>query len=365
MSGGIRDRTEALERDDGRNIDPSLGELRGEGAMIRVESPEHGYPTSREIARRPRSEAAEQPTYYHQPVIKAPVWIWSVPLYLFVGGLAGASAALAATARALDPGGLRRLIRPAHAVSLSGDMLGACLLIYDLGRPARFLNMLRVFRPTSPMSIGSWLLSASGVTSALTVLFDGRARGGVLGRIGAVASYASGLFGLPLAGYTAVLLTNTAVPVWQGGRRMLPPLFLTSSAASAGALLGLFGIGRRGRAVARRFALLGGAAELALGFAFELEVGRSPHVARPLRDGVSGALWSLSRALIGASLLASLAARRDRRRIHALAGILGLSGALVLRAAVFLAGKASARDPRATFRQQRDGFGAAEVTRAR
>ncbi|APR81409.1 Formate dehydrogenase O putative subunit protein [Minicystis rosea] len=342
-------------RDDGRHIDPALGILSGEGATIRMVAPEHAYPAPRETAE------CEGKTYYGQPVLKAPVWIWSVPAYFFVGGTAGAASALAAAAQAFDPRGSRRLIRRAHQISMAGDILSAGLLIHDLGRPTRFLNMLRVFRPTSPMSVGSWVLAMSGAASTLAVLAGERR--GAIGHVGKAAGYVSGGLGLPLAGYTGVLLTSTAVPIWQGGRRALPPLFLASSAAGAGALLSMLPIGARGRAAARRFGMFGDVAALALGLAYEREVSRVRRVASPLRHGPSGVLWALSRALTGASVVLSAASRTDTRRRAA--GALTLLGAASLRAAVFLAGKASARDPQATFEQQRAGLGAAEVTASR
>lgn len=302
--------------------------------------------------------ATADPTYYDAPVLKEPVWIWSVPLYLFVGGTAGAASALAAAAQAVAPRALRGLVEHAHRLSLAGEVLSAGLLIYDLGRPARFLNMLRVFRPTSPMSIGSWTLSASGAAGALAVLSSRRR--GALGKIGIGAGYAEGLLGLPLAGYTAVLLTNTAVPIWQGGRRALPPLFLASSAASAGALLSLLPIGRRGRAAARRFERFGAVASLALQVAFEAEVGSVRRVARPLHRGSSGVLWWTARALTAASVLGAVA---HGRRAQVLSSVLALAGGLALRAALFMAGKASARDPRATFHPQRARLGEGAAAR--
>jgi formate-dependent nitrite reductase membrane component NrfD len=356
-------KAELVPVDDGRNVDAARGALHGEGASIRVDAPEHAYPTIREAARGAPEGPGPDPTYYGEPVIKEPVWVWTIPLYFFVGGVAGASAALASAAHALDPEGQRSLVRCAHWISAAGDVVGAGLLVSDLGRRARFLYMLRVIRPTSPMSVGAWVLAGSGAASALSALLGERR--GAFGRVGAAAGHASGLLGLVLAGYTGVLLASTAVPVWQGGRRALPPLFLASSAASAGALLHLSPIGRRGRAAARGFAVLGGTLSLALAHAFEREVARSPRAARPLHMGASGALFQVARAMAGAGLLLSVAPPRRQRAARALGDALALAGSLGLRAAIFLAGKASARDPRATFHQQRDGLGAAEVMGSR
>jgi formate-dependent nitrite reductase membrane component NrfD len=298
-------------------------------------------------------------TYYDQPVIKEPVWIWSVPMYLYVGGLAGASSVLAAAAQARDPRGLRRLIRRAHAVAMVSEVVCAGLLIHDLGRPARFLNMLRVFRPTSPMSVGSWALTISGGSSTAAALFGGRR--GLLGRIGTVAGYASGVIGMPLAGYTAVLLANTAVPVWQGSRVTLPPLFLGSATASAGALLDLFPLRERERAVVHRYGLAGKIATLVVAPLLLLEIGARSRASLPLRSGASAALWKLSLGLTASSLLLSLVPGRGSPQRRIASGLLGTAGAVALRWAIFQAGKASSRDPRATFEPQRARLAAAET----
>jgi formate-dependent nitrite reductase membrane component NrfD len=234
------------------------------------------------------------------------------------------------------------------------------LLISDLGRPTRFLNMLRVFRPSSPMSVGSWILAACGALSGASALF-GFSKG-LLGRFGDLSSYLAAVLGLPLAGYTGVLVANTAVPVWQGGRKALPVLFMGSAAASAGAFLELIAKREEGAAAARRFGTVGKAAELVAGFVYEREVGTVvERVARPLSEGVSGTLWKTARALTVASLgLSLLPGLAKWKRVAA--GLTGLAGALALRFAVFHAGKASARDPRATFEQQRAGQGAEEIT---
>ncbi|MDQ4089128.1 MAG: polysulfide reductase NrfD, partial [Actinomycetota bacterium] len=101
-------------------------------------------------------------SYYGRPVLKAPVWKPIIAWYFFTGGLAGASSALALAAQLA---GNRRLRRSALLASAAGIAVSGPLLVVDLGRPARFLNMLRVAKPTSPMSVGSWILAAFGPLS--------------------------------------------------------------------------------------------------------------------------------------------------------------------------------------------------------
>src|SRR5205823_11154878 len=144
-------------------------------------------------------------TYFDRPVLKEPVWIWAVPAYFSVGGVAGAAAVLGAAAQLLGHDELRGLVRRCRVIAAAGTALGTAFLIEDLGRPGRFLNMLRVFRPTSPLSVGSWVLAPAAVLSAGSAVLPGP--------IGDAAGLGSGALGGPLATYTSILLTNTAVPV--------------------------------------------------------------------------------------------------------------------------------------------------------
>ena len=162
---------------------------------------------------------AEWRSYYGHPVIKQPVWKPEIPFYFFFGGLGGASAGLALLAQAR---GNEELARRAWANALAGVAASPLLLISDLGKPARFLNMLRVFKVTSPMSVGSWLLSASGLATTLAAADAWTGRLPAPGRV--ARPLAAGL-GLPLATYTAALVANTAVPVWHEARTTLPFLF--------------------------------------------------------------------------------------------------------------------------------------------
>lgn len=337
----------AEPRIDGRNIDPQLGVLQGEGAQQSVSVPESSSPISAPALAAPGS-------YYGQPVLKEPVWIWSIPLYFYVGGVAGASSVLGAAAEIAGGGRLSPLVRGCHLVGTAGDALSGALLVHDLGRPERFLNMLRVFRVRSPMSMGSWILAASGGANAAGLLFARRR--GALGAVGRVAGVASGPLGAALAGYTAVLLNNTANPLWQHTNRTLPLLFMSSAVASAGALLQHLPLDARSRRVARSYGMVGAASALAASIAVEREATRSTPVAQPLREGLPGALWTASKVCTATGLVMSLFSRR-RTWANAAGSALVTAGALAMRFAIFHAGKASARDPHATFRPQREGLG--------
>jgi formate-dependent nitrite reductase membrane component NrfD len=217
----------------------------------------------------------------------------------------------------------------------------AALLIADLGRPARFINMLRVFRPSSPMNVGTWILSSFGAcatAAAAPFLPDGMRDAAAVG---------AGIVGVPLTSYTGVLLVGTAVPLWQGARRTLPILFSASGAAAAASLFDLVRVRGRGAKAIHRLGTAAKVAELGMMLALEAEVRRTPRVAVPLRTGFSGALWRAAQGLTLASLGLSLL--RKRRA----SGVLGTTGSLLLRFALMSAGHRSARDPRAVSEQQR------------
>lgn len=154
----------------------------------------------------------------------------------------------------------RAIVTPARWIATVGTTTSAALLIADLGRPSRFYEMLRVFRPTSPMNMGTWILSGSGATAGASAVLP------LLGatKLADAAGLTAELFGLGLASYTGVLISATAVPAWQHGNRTLPPLFAASATASTGALLDLLGV--ESRAV-EAFGNVGKIAELALDFA--------------------------------------------------------------------------------------------------
>jgi formate-dependent nitrite reductase membrane component NrfD len=347
---------------DGRNIDPEVGILEGEASHQAVPDGRGRGEGAVPYSVWPEVPSARDPgdvTYYDRPVLKEPVWIWAVPAYFYAGGVSGAAAVLGTTVQLSDDGELRDLVVRCRWVAAGAGALGTGLLVHDLGRPERFLNMLRVFRPTSPMSVGSWVLAAAGPLTAGSAILSRRR--GVLRRLGDVAGAVAGVVGMPLTGYTAVLLSNTAVPLWQETRRGLPAAFTASAMSSAASLLDLMDLDERSERIVKRFGIAGKIAEIAAMRAVETEAGRTERVARPLHEGLGGALWRASKALTVASLALSLLPGK-RRAVRTTAGLLGTAGAVALRFAVFHAGKASARDPRTTFQHQRSGHGGVEVT---
>jgi formate-dependent nitrite reductase membrane component NrfD len=332
-----------VEHTDGRNIDPSLGTLSGEGASIAVHEPRDVYPTR---VGAPPGELTTEVGYYGLPALKEPVWISTIPTYFYVGGVAGASLALAAAVElAPHDEAMRVLSRRCRVVALVGIVASSGLLVADLGRPERFLHMLRVFRPTSPMSVGSWVLVAAGGVTTLSFL------PGIAGR---ACTMVGGLLGAPLAGYTAVLLANTAVPLWSATRRTLPILFVASAVTAAASLLELLPSSPREARVVRRFGLVGKLAELVATELVSRDASRVHRVGAPLRSGLAGSLFRSAKLLTLASAALSIIPRRGRAT-RAVSGVLGTLGAIAVRFAIFHAGKSSARDAQATFSAQRAG----------
>ena len=280
---------------------------------------------------------------YDRPVIKEPVWKPQIPFYFYSGGLAGASAGLAALS---ELEGNRTLARRAWAIALAGGAASPALLITDLGVPSRFVNMLRVFKLTSPMSVGSWILTAFG---SLTAVATFSAWTGAAPRAGAVAKAGSAVLGLPVSTYTAALIANTAVPAWHEARAALPAVFAAGAAASAGAAaMALTPPGDAG--AARRLTVIGAAGELAAVTLMERQLGE---LGRPYHEGAAGLLGKLAKGLTltGGGLAATPAARNRPGAIAASA--LVTAGAVLERWSIFRAGHQSAADPAAVIGPQR------------
>jgi formate-dependent nitrite reductase membrane component NrfD len=283
-------------------------------------------------------------SYYGRPIVKEPVWNPEIPYYFFTGGVAGASSVLHVIAKL---SGNERLAKTALYVGAAAEIVSPVLLVKDLGRPERFLNMLRMFKVTSPMSVGSWVLLVSGGAATTAA---GLELLGILRPVKWAAEGVAFLAGPPLATYTGALLANTAIPVWSEARDELPWLFGASAVASAGAAAAVF-TPLEAAGPARRAAIAGVATELGLMKARERRLG---FVGEVYKEGEAGKFSRLTKActVAGASLL-GLAGRRSRTAA-ATGGALVLAGELALRWSVFKAGFQSARDPRHTVLPQKE-----------
>jgi hypothetical protein len=292
---------------------------------------------------------AEFRSYYGRPVLKRPRWqAPHLPGYLYFGGLSGAAAAMAGMA---DATGRGRLSLTGRVTAATAAAAGSALLVAELGRPERFFNMLRVFKPTSPMSVGSWVLATHG---ALTGLSAASGVTGVAPWLGRAAGAGAALTGPVLATYTGVLMADTAVPAWHEGYRHLPLLFAGSALASAGAV-GMAAVPRGQAGPARRMALLGAGLELAAAGTLERGAGmreQAELISEPYRTGRAGALLRVGRGLTAAGAAGTLAAGRSRTAA-VLSGLALTGGALCTRFGVFYAGLASAEDPKYTVVPQR------------
>lgn len=283
-------------------------------------------------------------SYYGKQIIKTPTWKTpDVPIYLFVGGMAGASALLAEGAALTGRPSLERVARGAAA---GGAMVGTVALIHDLGRPERFLHMLRVIRITSPLSVGSFILAPFGGLSAAAFASQVTGR---LPRIGRLAGVGAAAFGPPLATYTAALLSNTAVPAWHEGHQEMPFLFAGSGATAAGGLAMMLTPADES-GPARRMAIAGAAIEIAAAQRLKHRLGM---LAEPYQTGRPGLLMSTARAMTAASAAVSLVGGRHRA-VSVVAGATYVVASLLTRFGVFEAGLASARDPKYTVIPQRE-----------
>ena len=290
--------------------------------------------------------ASPQTGYYGIPLLKEPAWTWEIPFYFFVGGAAGAAATVAAIAS--YTGADRKLVRDARWIAAAGSIISPALLIADLGRPSRFLAMLRVFKPQSPMSVGVWTLvgfsSAASATVFAQLLSD---RYGpsfpvrVMEQAGQAASLA---LGLPFSNYTGVLIGATAIPAWNQNAGDLPIHFGMSGLNAAVGLLELMGHGK-----SRALELLGLGASL-----FECWEGlrieaRSNPALDPLKHGPSGTLTRIGGLLSGPvpaalRLLNMFAGRSRSDSLRRAAAFSAIAGSLLSRIAWIQAGHVSARD---------------------
>jgi hypothetical protein len=288
---------------------------------------------------------AEFESYYGRQIIKTPTWKSpDVPLYLFLGGLAGASAVLAEGAALRD---LPRLETVARGAAATGAGLGTVFLVHDLGRPERFLNMLRVFKPTSPLSVGTFILAPF---SPLAALAFGSRLTGWFPRLGALSGVGAAALGPALSTYTAALLGNTVVPAWHEAHRELPFVFGGSGAQAAGGVAMML-VPTDQAGPARRLALMGAAVEVLAAESILRHRGLS---AEPYEEGRPGRLMRIAKAATTVASAATVLGGRRSRVVSALAGATYVGASVATRFGIFEAGLASARDPKYTVVPQRE-----------
>jgi len=294
----------------------------------------------------PFPQASPEKGYYQIPLLKEPPWTWEIPLYFFVGGAAGAAAVVGAIAD--YTGGDRELVRHARWIAAAGSVISPALLISDLGRPKRFLSMLRVFKPQSPMSVGVWTLvgfSSSSVAAAFAGFLRDRYGSSLPLRVledgGQAASL---LFGLPFSNYTGVLIGATAIPIWNRNPGSLPIHFGASGLSAAVGVLEL--VGQRKSRALQALALGAAIFETLEGLYIEA---RSDDYLRPLKRGRSGWITRTGGVLGGpipaALRFASIFTKGKRSRsLRRWASWSSITGSLLTRIGWVYAGHVSARD---------------------
>jgi formate-dependent nitrite reductase membrane component NrfD len=305
---------------------------------------------------------AEFRSYYGRQILKSPAWNWMIAAYLFLGGLSAGSALLAAGADLTGRPALRKVSRIGSLTSILASLY---FLIADLGRPDRFHHMLRVAKPSSPMSMGTWLLSAYGPgagVAAAAELMPKRMRHTRLGRLVWWLARPAGLWAAAtapgVASYTAVLLSQTAVPAWREAHPYLPFVF-TGSAAVSGGGLGMLLAPIDDSGPARRMAIAGAGLEVAASRALEQRLGLS---AEAYTTGKAHRLRKWSEILtVGGAIGATVGGRR--RSIVAASGLALLAGGALQRFGVFEAGVESTRDPKYVVVPQRERLEAGQPAR--
>ncbi|MGI8438290.1 MAG: NrfD/PsrC family molybdoenzyme membrane anchor subunit, partial [Chthoniobacterales bacterium] len=290
----------------------------------------------------------KQPGYYGEAVVKPPVWTWEIPLYFFVGGAAGMAPLIACAAWLL---GNLELMRAALWITAVGAVISPVLLVMDLGRPELFLNMLRVFKHRSPMSVGAWILSAFGgfaVPACLVFeLYYNQAFAPSVSWLvlilAGLLTIGAAVFGLGLATYTGVLIGATAIPAWFLHRVLLPIHFGTAGLGCAAALLELLGFHIRPLWM---LGMLAATIETLLWL--WLEIDKHGAADRALHEGGSG--WLIRGGEIFSGPLALVLRLTNLIPLAALSFLLG---ALLSRFGWIAAGRVSRKNPEEIFASQR------------
>ena len=331
------------------NLTPNNAERESRLAQLREQARQHGKVEGQGIrpAGAPFPQASAETGYYGIHLLKEPQWSWEIPVYFFLGGAAGASAVIAHVAQLTRA--KPELVRDARTLAAIGAILSPVLLISDLGRPSRFLNMLRIFKVKSAMSVGVYIVTGySNAAMAAKVAQAANARFPVwpVRVVENLAGLTTAMFGLGMASYTGVLVGATSIPVWSQNVTTLPVHFAMSGLNSAVSALELIG-----HTDSRSLNILGitaSALETAEGAKIELK--REP-VNDPLKKGTSGMVVRLGGVLSGPvplalRLLAAFSGQKRAKNLRRYAAIASLTGSYLTRLGWVRAGHSSARDYR-------------------
>lgn len=313
-----------------------------------------GDGSGREHLMVPKAKVREYDSYYGHNIVKPAPWGHEIPAYLFLGGLAGGTGLLASGG---EMSGNITLQRNTRLVSLAALAGSGYALVSDLGKPSRFINMMRVVKLTSPMSVGTWILTGFGA-------FTGAAAGGeILAQLlpkdhaaqpllhwgVRLASWGAGAFSAPLAAYTGVLLADTATPTWHASYKQLPFVFIGSALSAAGGA-GMAVTPSAHAAPARRMALIGTTIDLVATQVMENRIGMPGET---LHHGTAGRLLRGAKACGLAGMALTLVGGRARP-VATVAGMTLMAGSAMTRFGIYEAGIASAKDPKYTVEPQRE-----------
>ncbi len=331
---------------------PSFGDAQWSFLYKRRDTSYAGaQPTPGQVAEANRRMRGAPVSDLHGPFIHAPLWSWQVATYFWFGGMASGSAFVAL---ACDTAGDHRSAAIARKVALGAVAPAPALLIADLGRPERFLNMMRIFKPRSPMNTGAWCLVAFSGSAALAVAADLTGRGKAARRLGALTA----LFGSYLGSYTGVLLACTAVPLWSRSRTILGPAFIATASATGAAATRLVLVAGglpHGHPTRRALGTIETASMLTELSISALGERRLRDAADALRRGRPGIYFRTGKGLVALGISLRLVARRTGPREHELASFMYLAAGLAFRFAWVYAGKASATNDAAVAAMGRDG----------
>lgn len=294
-------------------------------------------------------------SYHGQPALKYPQWDSKVSGYIAIAGAAGAAQALAWTGGLLDPRGFRCARRNARWMGLAASAAGSGLLIADLKTPRRFFNMVRILRPTSPMSFGTYILGAFVAATTISLLADlpGLRRRPPLRALADVADAGAAVTGAGAATYTAALLSATSNPQWAAAPRALAAQFAASSVAAGAAALALGERAGGRRQAAEKFEAVATVATLVQAGASLLSDARHRQTgtseADASREADRRTKLLLATAVPIAALLVGRAAGERGGAVAALGSASMLVGSWLLREETLNAGRRAAHRPEAAF----------------